>query len=100
MPRAVVLDLEQLGMRLDQRDGQRVAPQPEAGDEQRGGDLLLDQRGEDALVGMAAAGVERHRHPHGVPPCRRRQVQRRLDQLRRTGGGRQGKGDQEKGGKG
>ncbi|MCY1239799.1 hypothetical protein D9M72_526130 [compost metagenome] len=59
MHRAVILDLEQIRMRLHHLDDEAVALQPARGHEDRRRNVVLDQGAEDAHVGRAAAGIER-----------------------------------------
>ena len=67
--------------------------QPAAGDEERRRNGIGDERIEDAVVGLAHAGVERQRHPRPRRAARR-DAQGRLDQpvaaLMGEGSGRKG----------
>lgn len=87
----MVLEFEQVGMRLHDRKRIRIALQPDARDENGRRNPVLDQRRKDAVVGFAAAGIERQRDTWrlvglGLEP------QSRLNQRHRmTGGDRRGK---------
>lgn len=75
---AVIFDLEQIRMRHEDCKRLAVMFQPAGGDEDRRGNALAHQRIEDAVVGLAHAGIQRHRHPHPAVMLRRH-FQRRLD---------------------
>ncbi|MNL38946.1 hypothetical protein D3C87_1611940 [compost metagenome] len=84
---AVVFNLEQIRMRHHYGKRFAIVLQPAGSDKDRRRYLFLHQRIENAMVGLAHAGVQSHRHPHpAVMP--RRHFQRRLDETRPREGGR------------
>ncbi len=88
---AVIFQFEEI--RVLQEDGNRlrIALQPAGGDEDRRRDALVDQRRDNALIGLAHAGIEGQRNARVVRNVGTSDVQVRLYQLgtcrdRRTGG--------------
>jgi len=77
-------------MRHEHRERLAIVLQPAGGDEDRRRNALTHQRIENAVIGLAHACVQRHRHPH-LAVMLRRHLQRRLDKTRsRESSGREG----------
>lgn len=86
MVQTMILNFEQVRMRLQHGERRRITLQPAAGGKDRRRDAVVDKRIQNARIGAPAAGVQRQRD---ADMAARMQVQRRFDQrsrLRRTGG--------------
>ena len=62
VPRAVVLDLEQVRMRFDQRQTGRVMVQPTLGRKDRRGDAMVYQQLDQVTIEATTTRIQRHGH--------------------------------------
>ena len=88
---------EEVGVVEHQLDRVAIAPEPAGGDEDGGGDVVGDEGLEDAMVGLAAAGIKREGHMRLLVGHRMGKRQPGLGQ-RRSCRRRQGRGQENQSG--